>query len=76
MDGIHDIEEVVSRRPFVLGVDTREIRGEFRVFLEVRPEASDRQLVIMRNLDEVDIGALQQLLVTCQDILEEVFIDH
>ena len=58
MDGIHDIEEVVSRRPFVLGVDTREIRGEFRVFLEVRPEASDRQLVIMRNLDKVDIGAL------------------
>ena len=58
MDGIHDIEEVVSRRPFVLGVDTREVRGEFGVLLEVRPEAPDRQLVIVRHLDKVDVGAL------------------
>ena len=76
MDRVHDIEEVVPGWTFVLSVDVREIRGKLRVFLQVRPQSPDRQLIVVRDLDGVYIGALQQLLVPGQDILEKVLVDH
>ena len=68
--GVEDVEEVLTRRSFILGILVREIAVHGRIFLELRPQGLGGQLFIMRHLI-----LLEQLLLASQDVLEEVLVD-
>ena len=75
MDSIQDVEEIVPWRTLVLGIGRRKELGEIGVLLQIRPEAPDRELVIVRNGDPIDLSLLEELFLLNQDLLEEVFSD-
>ena len=72
---VHDIEEVLPWRPLVLRKSVWKERQELFVVLEGWPEVLDRQLVVVRHLDELDRGLLHQLLLAREHFSEEVFVD-
>ena len=76
MHGVEDVEEVLTRRSFILGILVREIAVHGRIFLELRPQGLGGQLFIMRHLDGVHLVLLEELLLASQDILEEVLVDE
>ena len=72
VDRVQHVEEVLPRRPLVLRVLGREVLHELGVLLELRPEAADRELVVVGHLDVVHGGLQQQRLLAREDLLEEV----
>ena len=76
VDGVEDVEEVLPRRPLVLRVLGREVLHELGVLLELGPEAPDRELVVMRHLDVVDVGLQNERLLAREDLLQEVVGDQ
>ena len=76
VQGGEHIEEVGSWWSFIFGVLVREERLELGILLEHRVDVPDRQLVVMRDLDEGHIRLPQQLLLAREDILEEVLVDN
>ena len=72
---VHDIEEVLPWRPLVLRKSVWKERQELFVVLEGWPEVLDRQLVVVRHLDELDRGLFHQLLLAREHFSEEVFVD-
>ena len=54
MDGIQDVEKVITRRTFSLRKCSREERAELCIFLELRPKVLDTQLIVARDLYEAD----------------------
>ena len=55
---VEHVEDVLARRTFACGIGGGEVGAELGIFLQLRPEAADRQLVILRHLDGVDVGLL------------------
>ena len=74
--GVEDVEEVLTRRPFVLGVLVGEVAVHGGIVFELRPQCLRGQLLVMRNFDGVDLVLLEQLLPASQHILEEVLVDE
>ena len=72
---VEHVEEVLARRTFAGGIGGREVGAELGVLLQLGPEAADRELVILRHLNGVDVGLLHQLLLAGEHILEKVFVD-
>ena len=75
VESIHDVEEILSGRPFVLRILVREVRVEDRVALEFGIERLHRQLVVLGDLDLLDLHLLEQLLLAAEDVLHEVLVD-
>ena len=76
MHGVQNIKEVVARRTFILGICSGEVLGEVGILLKIWPEAAHRQLVVVGHLDILDLRLLEELLPSCEDILEEIFVDY
>ena len=72
MHGVENIEEVLARRTFVFWICVREVLQELLVALKLREEALDRKLIIVRHIDMADLLLLQQLLLPCEHVAEEV----
>ena len=76
MHGVENIEEVLARRTFVFWICVREVLQELLVALKLREEALDRKLIIVRHIDMADLLLLQQLLLPCEHVAEEVLVDR
>ena len=70
--GVEDVEKVLARRTFVFGIFVWEVLQELLVVLKVRVEALDRNLIIFGHVDVVDLILLQQVLLPCEHVAEEV----
>ena len=70
------IEEVCSRRTFILWILIRKVRLEISILLEHGVDVPDAQLVIMWDLDEGHVRLPQQLLLARKDILEEILVHY
>ena len=76
VDGVEDVEEVLTMRSFVFRVLVWEIAVHDRIVFELWPQCLRGQLLIMRHFDDVHLVLLQQLLLAGQHILEEVLVDE
>ena len=76
VEGVEDVEKVVSRRPLALWVSGREVPHELCVLGELGPEIPHRELVVPGHLDGGHLGLPQQELLPGQHFLEEVLVDH
>ena len=76
MQSVQHVEEIVAGWALPLRVLVREIRDEPDVFRELRIEGLDAQLLVLRHLDFLDLGLLEQMLLAGQDLLEEVLVHH
>ena len=72
VDRIEYVKEILPGRPLVLGELVREVLGERWVLFEIRPKVADRQLVILRHVDGVDVCSLEELLLIGEDLFHEV----
>ena len=72
MEGVQDVEEVLSWGALALWKSIRDEHHELLVRLEIREELLDRELVIMRDADGVDVGLLHQHLLAHQDVFQEI----
>ena len=75
VQGVQDVEEVLSGRALVLGVLGREELDEGGILLEVGPEIPHGELVVEGDFDVLDISFLEQLLLVGEDLLQEVLGD-
>ena len=73
--GVENIVEILSRWAFALWEDIWKVLPNIFVIGELWPDILHGQLIIMRDLDEVDFLLPEQLLLLCEYLLEEVFID-
>ena len=76
LDGVENIEEIISRRALILGILVGEEGHHGGILLELRIEILDRDLVVVRDLDLLHRALPQQLLLASQNILEKVLVDH
>ena len=74
MQSVQHVEEIVARWALPLRVLVREVRDEPGVLHELRIEGLDAQLLVLRHLDFLDLGLLEQMLLAGQDLLEEVLV--
>ena len=63
------VEEVLSRRSFVLAVVVRKLALEDRIFIEHRVYIPDQKLFVMRDLDVAGLVLLEELLLTLEYLL-------
>ena len=75
VQGVEDVEEVVTRWSLAGWVLVGEVRHEDRVLLELRIQSLDGQLIVMWHYDILHLYFLEELLLTNQDILKEIFVD-
>ena len=75
VDRVQDVEEVLPRRALAGWVLVGEVLDELVVLGELRPEVLDRELVVVRHGDSLDLGLLHQLLLAAEHVLEEVLVD-
>lgn len=73
---VEDIKEVIPWRASARRVLVGEVAHEDRILLELWVERLDGQLIILRHVNVSDISFLEQLFLSRQDCLEEIFIDH
>ena len=70
-----DVEEVLSARTFVVCVIVLEVLHQLHIILHVLPQVLHRELLVVRDVDIVHRLLLHQLLLTAEDLLEEVLVD-
>jgi hypothetical protein len=59
IDGVENIEEVLSLGSFVICILLLEVDGEFFITSKTFPEALDRQLIPVRHMYEVHLFLLE-----------------
>lgn len=76
IEGIHDIEEIITvwKSPFRHLI--RKIPHEFRLFHSRWPQVSYGQLIVHWNVNKLDTIKCKQLFIFRENLSEEVFIDH
>ena len=72
---IQDAKEVVPWWALALIVGVGEVLGELDIFLVLWPQSFDGELVILGNFDREDGVLLEELLLTGEDLLEEVLVN-
>ena len=75
INGVHDVEEVLSGWPFFIGKLVREVYHEWFILLKIWKDLFDRQLVVAGHMDVVDLHLLEQRLLIRKYCLEEVLVD-
>ena len=71
---VEDVEEVIARRAFAHGILVREVLHELGVLQEHWIDSLDTELWILRHLDVNDLLLLHELLLSSQDLLDEVLV--
>ena len=75
LQSVQDIEEVFAIRETHIRGGVRQVPHDFRVILKHRVELLDRELIVQRYVDSLDLVVRKQLLLFCKDLLQEVFVD-
>ena len=73
---VKDVIKVRSVGDAALAHLVREVSHELFIGLKHWPEPEHRDLVVKRHMDTLDIVEMQEGLLFCQDLLEEVLVDH
>ena len=66
---MEDVEKVIAWWTFADRILVREERHELRILGHEWVHLLHRQLLVVRNLDELDFRLLEQLLLSDQDLL-------
>ena len=74
VNGVEDIEEVLSARCLLLCILVLEVDGECRVIFQVRPQPFGAKLFEARYMDVADLVLLEQLLLSREDLPHEVLV--
>ena len=74
VDGVEHVEEVGAIRQLALGELGGEVDIDVLVGLELGIEVGDRDLVVFRRVDPLDLRQLEQLLLAGEDEAEEVLV--
>ena len=72
---VQDCEEVITRGRLVPGKGIWKVLGEVWALLQLRPEPLDRELIVLRHLDDGHSFLLEELLLVGEDLLEKVLVD-
>ena len=75
MQRVEDVEEIRPRWPLLLWKLVWEVLCKLRIFLELRPEAPHRQLIIGRDGYVPHVVLLEELLLLGKDIPQEILRD-
>ena len=75
VQGIQNIVEVDSVRYTSISSRIRHVSHEFLVIFELLKDAPDSKFIIQRHIDVLDLAEFKQVLVSSEDLLEEVFVD-
>ena len=67
VDGVQNVEEVISSREQSLSQAVREVHHELFVLLHDRPQLKYRNLVICRDIDIADVAERHQFLLVGQN---------
>ena len=73
---VQNIEKVIPRRDSALGHLVRKMHHEVGIFLEMRPEVAHRELIVVRDIHSLDGFPWKQLLLSTNNLAEEVFVAH
>ena len=73
---VKDVVKVRSVGAAPLAHLVREVPHELFVGLEHGPEPQDRDLIIERHVDPLDLVEMQEGFLFGQDLLEEVLVNH
>ena len=76
VQSMQDVKKVLPRRPLADRVLVRKVPDEEVVAGELRVQVLHRQLLVVRHLDVGDVLLLDELLLVCQHLLQEVLIDQ
>ena len=76
IQGVENVEEVVTGRSLSGRILVREVGHEDRVLRELRIKSFDGELIVVWHSYLLHLHLLEQLLLADQDILEEVFVDE
>ena len=76
VDGVQHVVEVISVDRLALGHLRWKILHDLDVVLEPREEILDAELIEPGDLDELDVGDLQQALLARQHLAEEILVDR
>ena len=76
VEGVQDVEEVLSRWALARWVLVGEVLGELGVLDQHGPESFDAQLVIMWNFDRGHLLLQEQMLFTTEHVSQEIFVHH
>ena len=72
--GVEDVEEVLAVDALALGRLVGHVLHDLGVRGEAGPQVGDGQLVEPGDLDELDVGDLEELLLAGQDLAEEAAV--
>ena len=75
LKGFEDVEEVLPRRSLPSRICIREVHHELGVLLKIRPQRLHRKFIVVGDGHLLDLALLHQLLLSGEDILQEVFVD-
>ena len=75
LQSVQDVEEVFAIRKTHIRGGIRQVLHDLFVMLEHRVELLDRELIVQRYVDSLDLVVREQLLLFCKDLLEEVLVD-
>ena len=76
MQRVEHVEEVVPRRAFAGWVRRWKVLHHGCILGELREECRDAQLRVLRHLDLLHLRLLEEVLLACEDLPQEVFVDH
>ena len=74
LDRVHDVEEVLAAWALAFSERVGEVLGNVGVARELRPQRFHRELVVVRHVDVVYLGLLEQVLLSGEHLLEEVLV--
>ena len=75
LQGIQNVEEVLTRRQATLGIFVREILHELLVLLHHGPEQLDAEFIIGWDPDELHFAEGHELLLFLQYQLQVILVD-
>ena len=75
VQGVEDPVEVITRWALALMERVGEVLDELGVLLQLWPEFTDGELVVLGHLDRGDGVLLEEVLLAGQDLLQEVLVD-
>ena len=70
------VEEILPRRPFAGRILIGEVTAQEIILGELRVEVLHREFLVVRYLDVINIGFLDQLLLISEHLLQKVFVDQ
>ena len=75
VQGIQNIVEVGSVRQTRTRLRIRHVSHEFCIMYECLKDVLDSKFIIQRHVDVLDLVECKQVLISSEDLFQEVFVD-